>query len=170
LLPNAIVELAQARSPAGTRFGTEALAAGKNGVSATVARKAMARSGSGVRAKARAAKQAAPSRSDMIIRRRRSMRSPREPPSGMSSPCVPNVTNSPAETHRADPVRSNRTKSKAVKAASVPVREIRRARAIRRAADREGAFTARVPIRRPKGLSHRRRRSARDERRRRRGT
>ena len=98
--------LAQARSSGAARFGIAALEAGMNGISATVARKASATSSHGSSANATATKSAAATRSETIITRRRSKRSPIQPPSGIRMPWAASVTKTATETHVVDPVRS----------------------------------------------------------------
>jgi len=77
----------------------------RKGASATADRKAKVRSSHGAWARAMTKKQAAPARSEAIITRRRSNRSPRAPAKGLTKPVVPKVRKRAAATHVAEPVR-----------------------------------------------------------------
>jgi len=106
----------------------------QNGVSTTAEMKARASSDPGSWVAAIAANAATPARSDTIMTRRRSNRSPMAPASGATNPFTPNVRNSVADSHVGDPVSSYTVNISAVYAAAPPVMEIRRATARRRTA------------------------------------
>ena len=97
---------AHARSSLPTRFGMAAAEADQNGASTTAATNPRASSSAGSCTNASARKHAAPARSDTIITRLRSNRSPSIPPSGANTPDTPNVSSRDAESHAAEPVRS----------------------------------------------------------------
>ena len=77
----------------------------RKGASATADRKAKVSNSQGACTRAMAKKQAAPARSEAIITRRRSNRSPSAPAKGLTKPMVPKVRKRAAATHAADPVR-----------------------------------------------------------------
>ena len=83
-----------------------------------------------------AANDAAPARSEMIITRRRSNRSPSEPAIGAARPPTPIHASSAALTQTAEPVRSSIVATMATYAASPPAIEIARAAAMRRTCGR----------------------------------
>ena len=115
-------------------FGMAAADAIQNGVSTTAETNARASSQAGSPANAIAAKAPTPARSDTIMTRRRSNRSPIAPASGATKPFTPNVRSSVAESHAGERVRSYTVNISAVYAAAPPVIEMRRAVARRRTA------------------------------------
>ena len=94
--------LAQARSSSAAKFGIAACDAGKNGISAAVARNAKAISIHGSFAKTSPAKKTAAPMSEMIITLRRSKESPSQPPIGVRIPIAANVARKTAETQTAE--------------------------------------------------------------------
>ena len=87
-------------------LGIAAAEADQNGCSAIADRNAAPSNQAGSWRNAIAAKHAAPARSETIMTRLRSNRSPSTPPSGAKIPATPNVRNSVNESHVAESVRS----------------------------------------------------------------
>src|SRR6266545_2546439 len=132
--PSEIRPFAQDSSDGSTMFGMAAADAIQNGVSTTAETNARASSHAGSPANAIAANAATPARSDTIITRRRSNRSPIAPASGATKPFTPNVRSRVADSHAGERVRSYTVNISAVYAAAPPVIEMRRAVARRRTA------------------------------------
>ena len=99
LRPIAMVLLAQATSSTGTRLGTAAVDAEKYGDWAIALMNASAISASGWCVNAITPATPAAASSEAIITRRRSMRSPSAPRSGVKTPEAPMLTNSAADIH-----------------------------------------------------------------------
>ena len=104
--PTWISPLAHARSSSSTRFGIAAAEADQKGVSTMAAANPTASNQPGSWLKAIAAKHAAPARSDTIMTRLRSNRSPSTPPIGANRPLTPNVSRSDADNQAAERVCS----------------------------------------------------------------
>ena len=104
--PSAIKPFAQLRSSSDTRLGIAAPEADQNGVSTTAEANARPSSHPGSCVNAIAAKQPTPSRSDTIITRRRSNRSPSAPARGATNPLTPNVSSNVADSHVGECVSS----------------------------------------------------------------
>ena len=85
-----------------TRFGIAAAEADQNGTSTTAEKNANRIRSDGACASPMHRKNSAPSRSDQIITRRRSNRSPRVPAKMPTNPVTPNVRSSVAESQAAE--------------------------------------------------------------------
>lgn len=92
---------AQASSPSGARFGIAAPEAVANGVAESEATNTSAIIAAGALIGMSATKQAAATRAETIMIRRRSWRSARAPKNGLSRPFNPKVSKNRAESHSA---------------------------------------------------------------------